>query len=267
MASLIEALELSKGGVVSLVGAGGKTSLMFRLAKELSEAGDPVLTTTTTKMYLPTPDQSPETILCASAALIAKRAKVLLKSQTHISAAARVLPSQPAKVVGLDPQTIEALKHSGVFRWILVEADGASRKPLKVPAAHEPVVPACSGWVIGLAGLKGVGRTLQEKCVFRADLYAKLTHLKLGERITENSVADVVVSENGIFKGAPPGAGRFIFLNLANQHTLLPNGRRIAAKICRTYRGKQLRVIVGHALETPAVIAWEDADRQGGFNG
>ena len=58
MASLREGLKLEKGGVVSLVGAGGKTSLMFRLARELSIAGDAVLTTTTTKIFEPSGDQT-----------------------------------------------------------------------------------------------------------------------------------------------------------------------------------------------------------------
>jgi probable selenium-dependent hydroxylase accessory protein YqeC len=39
---------LKKGGVISIVGAGGKTALMFRLARELSKDGGRVLTTTTT---------------------------------------------------------------------------------------------------------------------------------------------------------------------------------------------------------------------------
>ena len=58
MTSLRQALLLGEGGVISLVGAGGKTSLMFRLAHELSLTGDSVLTTTTTKIYVPEPVQS-----------------------------------------------------------------------------------------------------------------------------------------------------------------------------------------------------------------
>jgi len=48
--SLYHALLLENGGVITIVGAGGKTSMMFQLAKVLSSAGDTVLTTTTTKI-------------------------------------------------------------------------------------------------------------------------------------------------------------------------------------------------------------------------
>jgi probable selenium-dependent hydroxylase accessory protein YqeC len=44
---LSDNLPLKGGGVISFVGAGGKTTLMFRLARELAEAGKSVLVTTT----------------------------------------------------------------------------------------------------------------------------------------------------------------------------------------------------------------------------
>ena len=52
MITLRDALKLDEGGVVSFVGAGGKTSLMFSLARELSKVGESVLTTTTTKIQI-----------------------------------------------------------------------------------------------------------------------------------------------------------------------------------------------------------------------
>ena len=50
---LREALNLKKGDLVVFVGAGGKTSAMNRLAKELVDSGDTVIITTTTKIFLP----------------------------------------------------------------------------------------------------------------------------------------------------------------------------------------------------------------------
>ena len=53
--TLSDTLHLYKTGVISLIGAGGKTSLMFKLAKELSQLKHRVLTTTTKKIFLPQP--------------------------------------------------------------------------------------------------------------------------------------------------------------------------------------------------------------------
>ena len=69
---------LADGGVVSLVGAGGKTSLMFRLARELTKAGGTVLTTTTTKIFEPTPDQAARVILAESASGLLTQAQAFM---------------------------------------------------------------------------------------------------------------------------------------------------------------------------------------------
>ena len=47
---LKDALHVQRGDVVAFVGAGGKTSALFRLAHELRAEGWRVLTTTTTRM-------------------------------------------------------------------------------------------------------------------------------------------------------------------------------------------------------------------------
>lgn len=44
--------EKKKARTISVVGAGGKTTLIYRLAEELKEKGFRVLITTTTKMYV-----------------------------------------------------------------------------------------------------------------------------------------------------------------------------------------------------------------------
>ena len=46
-------LRLAEHAVVSVVGAGGKTSLIFAWARELASAGKNVVITTTTHMYRP----------------------------------------------------------------------------------------------------------------------------------------------------------------------------------------------------------------------
>src|SRR4030042_6313460 len=56
--TLIESLDLRAKEVISLVGAGGKTTLMFRLAKELLLAGKRVVTTTTTKILEPSSEET-----------------------------------------------------------------------------------------------------------------------------------------------------------------------------------------------------------------
>ena len=41
---------------------------------------------------------------------------------------------------------------------VLIEADGARRLPLKVPAEHEPVIPEMTTHVLSVYGLDSIGK-------------------------------------------------------------------------------------------------------------
>ena len=258
MVPLREAITLEEGGVVSFVGAGGKTSLMFRIAREISSAGETVLTTTTTKILMPSKDQSPHVILSDSFQEVLDKARGLLKENFHISAASQRTDSPLEKLKGFEPEVIDEIRKSGIFRWILVEADGASRRPLKAPAFHEPVIPDCSGWLIGIVGLKAIGKPLEERWVFRHKLFAEITGLKPEEPVTEESVAAALMDKNGIMKGCPSHTKKIVFLNMADNQKLVESGRRIADILCKTRIEGLRRVVIGRALHEPSVVEYHD---------
>lgn len=254
MTSLRHSLNLKNGGVISLVGAGGKTSLMFRLARELSGQGGPVLTTTTTKIYMPNRKQSSIVIISNAASTLAKEAEAILKRNLHISAGSRLIPFQN-KLKGFRPEAIDALWQSGIFRWILVEADGAAGRPVKAPAAHEPVIPQCTKWVIGVVGLKAVGKPLTERWAFRLQQVSKITGLAPGDPINESAISNLFVNAEGILKNVPAHALRFAFLNQADSLARLATGRRIA-KMIESHKDTGITgVLIGQTLYEPPVSA------------
>ena len=253
MTSLREIFALQGGGVISLVGGGGKTTLLFRLAAEIASSGQNVLTTTTTKILMPRHEQSAQVIISPHVAEVLKQAKLLLScGPRHITAARAYLDPQH-KLKGFDAGDIGKLHESGLFPWILVEADGAAQRPLKAPAVHEPVIPPCSRWVIAVAGLDAVGKPLTEEWVFRSRLFADLTGLAPGAVITESSVAAILSHEAGIMKGSPPGAWKCVFLNKAETTERKEAGRRIAGYLKAQGGIRPDMVVIGAAereLET-----------------
>jgi probable selenium-dependent hydroxylase accessory protein YqeC len=260
MTQLRQALMLTGRGVVSLVGAGGKTSMMFTLAREISEAGDPVLTTTTTKILNPSPGQSSNLIVSDDADTIIKSARELIRNnQVHVTVAAgRVEPEN--KLIGLSPRIIDQISETNLFRWIIAEADGAARKPLKAPAGHEPVVPDSSTHIVGICGLSAVGNPLTETWVHRAQRYAKITGLKAGARISSTSVGDMLIHKNGIFKNGPLSALRIAFLNQADVCGAQAAGQRIVEYITDKQKTGLNRIIIGQIKSTPPVLACIDLD-------
>ena len=174
MAELIQKLLPGTGPIVSLVGAGGKTTLMFHLAHELEKIGEPVLTTTTTKIYIPEIEQSLHVHISKDPLVIIDRSLLLLDEALHLTAA-RTLISETNKLGGFTPEEINFIGEKGPFKWILVEADGAAQRPLKAPAPHEPIIPEGSICVIAVIGLDAIGKPLDEQWVFRSKLYSQLT--------------------------------------------------------------------------------------------
>ena len=259
MVSLREGLILEGGGVISLVGGGGKTSLMFELARELSMAGDTVLTTTTTKILEPSPDQTGSVILSDSVSIILERAAEALSESPHLTAAAGKL-TESGKLSGFRSEHIEELWKAGLFDWIIVEADGAAGRPLKAPAAHEPVIPACTKRLVGMVGLNGVGQPLTERLVFRHEKFARLTGLSLGSNVTDSSIADVLVCDDGLFKGFCPEVMRIAFFNQADVGDNFPTGQRIARILSKRKNTGLKRVVIGQVLFVPLVLEIYDLD-------
>jgi probable selenium-dependent hydroxylase accessory protein YqeC len=251
---------LEERGVVSLVGAGGKTSLMFRLAHEISAAGESVLTTTTTKILNPTPQQSSYLIITDHIDTIVKYTEaVFKKSQRHITAAASRVQSEN-KLIGLHPEIIDALAATKLFGWIIVEADGAARKPLKVPADHEPVIPMSTTHVTGICGLSAVGNPFTNKWVHRPERFAEITGLNIGQTIPAKILGDILIHERGIFKNTPSSALRLAFLNQAD----VPGGNDAGKRIAELLMGKEKtglnRIIIGQVKSSPPVLEYYDLD-------
>ncbi|UCD81874.1 MAG: putative selenium-dependent hydroxylase accessory protein YqeC, partial [Desulfobacterales bacterium] len=201
--------------------------------------------------------QATQVILTDSVSSLLAQAHALLKNQRHICAAAAGLPEQ-GKLVGFLPEIIDDINRSQLFRWIIVEADGAAGRPLKVPADHEPVIPASTTHVVGLVGLNAVGRPLNERWVFRHRQFREVTGLELGTDVTDTAVIDVLVKENGIFKQAPVKAARLVFCNQADIPENLAAGRRIAQILRKKKNTGLMRLVIGQTLCDPPILEVHD---------
>ena len=253
MTSLRQALMLKDSGVISLAGAGGKTSLMFKLAHELSKTVDSVLTTTTTKIFEPKPEQTPCVIVSDSVSGLIDRAEDLIRKQPHITMASARLAGT-GKLIGIPPGAVDTLWDRNLFRWVVVEADGAAGRPLKAPADHEPVIPDCTSCLVGLAGLDGIGRPLTDRWIFRAECFTELSGMTLNSSVTETAVAEVITHNKGLFKSAPARASRIVFLNQADTPDNYAAGQRIARLLSQNLSTGLDRVVIGRTQADSPVL-------------
>ncbi len=257
MGVLSDALMLDGGGVVSLAGAGGKTSLMFRLAAELAAAGDRVLTTTTTRIFMPRDDPSRRVILAESPGAVLEQANAAPEAPLHFTAAAGV-HAESHKLIGFAPGVVDRIAAAGVFRWVIVEADGAAGRPLKAPADHEPVIPGSTGWLVAVAGLTAIGRPLTGGIVFRPEAFSRLSGLAQGAPIDSAAVASVLGHPRGGMKGATAGCRRVVFLNQADTPERVAAALQIAGILRQGPCGGIERVVCGRLLAGSPVTAVSD---------
>ena len=166
-------------GVTSVIGSGGKTSLLAALARELS--GTVLLTTTT--HILPFADVP----LVTSADADDVRAALAESRVVCVGSQAEKVGKLVAPSLGID-----AL--ASLADYVLVEADGARRLPLKAHAPWEPVIPACSNRTILVLGASGLDHSVSEK-VHRPEIFCELVGCTPDDPATPELVARAANAE------------------------------------------------------------------------
>jgi probable selenium-dependent hydroxylase accessory protein YqeC len=259
---LTEALGLERSRLISLCGAGGKTTLMFSLAREFVAAGERVLVTTTTKIARDEADGW-RSLAAASAKQLIEGARALLPETGQERSGALIAYSQVGgdgyRLVGFAPELIDEVAQAGRFDRILVEADGSARKPLKAPAAHEPVIPTATDALLIVAGINGLGLPLSEDNLFRAEIWSRLSGLALGEPISPESLARCVAHPDGLARGCPAKARRILFLNQADTPLRRAEAKRVAEYLAGTPANLMERVVIGcllPLLDITAVVSF-----------
>jgi probable selenium-dependent hydroxylase accessory protein YqeC len=217
------------GGVVAIAGAGGKTTLLYRLADEARAAGRRVIITTTTHMGVP----AHEPIVLYADGRVDLAGDVEAALEAHGRAVVFARRVRADKVDGLEPAAVDGLAR--LADLVLVEADGARRRPFKVPAEHEPVVPSSARLLVVVAGLDVLGRPLDEANVHRRERLAAVAGQTLGSPVTEDTIVRALGDPTGYLARAPSGARVAVFLNKAEDEAALAAGERIARRLRSVY--------------------------------
>jgi molybdenum cofactor cytidylyltransferase len=172
-------LPLKGPTVVTIYGAGGKTSLLETLGRELSMQGRRVILTTTTRIF------KPETYPCVIGEDFTRVTEALVEHfPAHSPVVLGAKLSDDHKLIGIDPAWPQALLDRDICDDVIVEADGAARKPIKGYASYEPVLPPSSTVLIPVLGYDALGIPIDAKHIHRPDAFCALTGARPGDRIT-----------------------------------------------------------------------------------
>lgn len=180
-----------KKHIVSLVGAGGKTTTMYSLAEAAAECGRNVLVTTTTHIVRPKSCVMAENESELFSLWKQGRYAVMGRAETDKKETA------PEKLSAL---TTEELRHyCQLADLVLIEADGAKRMPCKVPESHEPVILPETDIVIGVMGMDCIGQALCNVC-FRKEAAVSLLGVDSSHVMQPLDLAEILTSRQGTRK-------------------------------------------------------------------
>jgi probable selenium-dependent hydroxylase accessory protein YqeC len=242
---LFEALDidLTRNELICFVGAGGKTTSLFRLAKELKGCNKRVLVTTTTAIYYPDDGDCDEVI---TGIPHIKARSNNISGACIVAMGSEITPDN--KLLGLEKESITGFHQEKLFDYILVEADGSRQRPIKAPADHEPVIPQGTTKAVGVIGLDALGKQINGTSVHRPELFCRLTGKAMGAIIDEDVIARLIIAPKGLFKSVPEGSKRYIVLNKVENSDRQQSARCIIASIKSAFPGIQ-GFIVANMLE------------------
>lgn len=220
--NLGEALRVKRNGRVAFVGAGGKTTGLFQLARALES---PVVVTNSVHLGAWQAGLADHHLVISRPEDV-ERFSGQVEGVTLITGA----PGENDRLQGLDLDTLEAV-HDMANRLgfpVLVEADGSRRKPLKAPGEHEPVIPGWINMVVVVAGLTALDQPLSASVVHRAERFAELCRMKTGDVITDFQIGWLLIHPLGGLRNIPTASRRVALLNQADEPAQAESGFRIA---------------------------------------
>jgi probable selenium-dependent hydroxylase accessory protein YqeC len=200
-------LELDKFNIISVVGGGGKTTSINKLAIELSEIGKSVLITTSTGIFIPAKDTYTH--------LFIENIPLNYTPESGgIDYYAEKVDNEKLKTYNIS--VVDEIINRNIYDFVLIEADGSKGRPIKAPAEHEPVISKYTTVTLGVIGLDSLGKEINEENVHRPELLSMLTN---SQTVDIRAITDLVLHNNGIFKRSI--GKKILLLNKAdNEHRI-----------------------------------------------
>jgi len=219
--SLLELCQAERG-LICAVGAGGKKSLLLRLA---TAHPGPVGLTATVPIALP-PRHGLRCLVEQDGDRMVEAVSVALdQGESRLVFAAP--PPKPGRLGGLEPELVQQIHDLGGFKATLVKADGARMLALKAPEAWEPVCPKNTTTVLAVLSASVIGEPLSERIAHRIERVEAVCGIRRGDPLTPEALARLMTSEEGLLKGC--GSASVVpVINMVDDEARLARARTLA---------------------------------------
>jgi probable selenium-dependent hydroxylase accessory protein YqeC len=209
--SLSEILGLKPGDMATVMGAGGKATLMKRLVIELVEAGTPVLVTGTTNLQSLEDWSGPSLLLSGAEREKADEAARKWAARGAVVWVEKKLPRDMFR--GIPVEQVESLHGESGGNVLIVKTDGARKRRIKAPRETEPVIPNGATHCIVVLGLNAVGEKAGPDIVFRFERSCEIGGFEEGQTIETRHLAALASHPESYPGHFPAGVKRVLYLS------------------------------------------------------
>lgn len=246
---LFRALRVAPSSSIAFAGAGGKTTGIFQLAREIHRnVSQAIIVTATSHLGTWQTHLADQHIIAHTPSDVRNTE---LRGITLITGDIEGDRTQP---ISTDALSWLHASHKSISTPLLIEADGSRQKPLKAPKENEPPIPKWIDVVVYVAGLSALGKPLDEEFVHRTEVFAKLSGLKIGEIITPLALIRVLSNSEGGLKNIPSQAKRILLLNQAETPELQSIAQNMSRPLLAGFDSviiANLKESVIHAVQEP----------------
>lgn len=232
--NLIDTFDIKNKDIITIVGAGGKTSLMFS-ASSLFRKDYKVLVTTTTHIYVPDKNLYDEMIMLSDikddkisrqnkeynnencnnencnnrkySDIIKNNKKGVYVIGNYIVNNSNANTSNcntngskgnTHKIKGLTFDQLD--KITPYFDIVIIEGDGSKEKPLKGWNDKEPVVYHKTTKTIGVVDISSIGLYINEENIHRLDKFLEIINEDSSKTVNLTHIKNMILNKNGLFK-------------------------------------------------------------------
>ena len=199
--------HIKSPALVAITGGGGKTTLMFALARCFRALGARVVVTTTTKIFVPSRYDGGRLVVGLPAL---PKLGGIMSSEGLITLGSAI---SGGKLIGISAEYADKIYESGAADYIIAEADGARGMPFKAYEQYEPVMPSKSTFHIVVAGAEIFKEPLSDANTFRFELLRERWGAFDNNLLPNKTVLSILESRSEYLKSSPDSAERALMFN------------------------------------------------------
>lgn len=247
--NLIDTFKINNKDIITIIGAGGKTSLMFS-ASSLLRNDYKVLVTTTTHIYIPD-NNLYDKIIMLTHFENENYNNILQNNKNGVYVIGSHIVNN-SKIKGLTFDMLD--KITPYFDVVIIEGDGSKEKSLKGWNDNEPVIYPKTTKTIGIVDISSIGIDINEENIHRVDKFLEIINDYSNNKVNIEHLEKLILNEKGLFKFSK--GEKILFINKVEDINKRKNALNIIKDIKNENQSYIDKFIYGSIFNNEFIKGW-----------